>query len=527
LSARSRAILFVHRVLLRTARPPLDRLWTFAYRLVARTWAAYLARGQRDASAYVRGSIGVDDVLPGLSDVDVALIVPARERATARWTRLRRAFRPADLLLDYPVVLEEPELREVVDSSALTHPNPIYLGGAFVQDKVRMLERPGLYGATGDWSLLRGPERRPAEGDRDAQQRRIAAWLELSYWWQWAYPVCADPSGPRTASLCVKLVAEPARIWLWLVHGERAAGRVDVLERALRALPDEGEAIRRAVALQRTLASSPPPPLAEVVPFLVRMSERIAARLAEEVTEAGATQVRLGGLDPLEILHPHGGPRSGVLPLCDWRGLVFPRLPDEVFAPAAGDPTDWEVLGRATAADGYGAYTALRAGELMLLPAARSRTEMRAIKTRAVDPVSFALQEGQSSCAFPDVPGWSAKDTARRAVAEHQQWLRAAPDEQDRGIALARLLGAARAALFLESIRDGDPELTVTVTETARRLGERSETARAVAEDALGHYREFARHLTPPPADTLAAARGLVGGLDAFGDVTHLLAVEE
>jgi nucleotidyltransferase-like protein len=540
LSTRSRAILLIHRVLLRTARPPLDRLWALAYRLVARAWVAYLARGEPNASAYVRGSIAAGDALPGLSDVDVALVLPedqagagrARERATARWLRLRRAFRLTDLLLDYPLILEEPELREVVGSSAPTHPRPTYLGAAFVQDKARMLERPGLYGATGDWRRLRGPERRPAESARDPQLRRIAAWLELSYWWQWAFPVCADPAGPRTASLCVKLVAEPARIWLWLVHGERAGGRVDTLERALRVLPEEEQALRHALDLHRSLTSSPRPPLAEVIPFLVRLSERIAARLDEEVAEHGATEVRLVGLEPLEVVHPHGGPRSGVLPLCDWKGLVFPRMLDELFLPAPGGRGDWEVLGRATAADTYGAYAAFRIGGLMLLPAARSRTTMRAVMCRAADPALFAVQEGRATAAFPNVPGWSVRDTARRAVVEHLAWLRT-PHERG-GETLGTLFSAARAALVLESLQDGDPELPLTVTETARQLAARSETAPAVVAEGLGNYREFAVHRTPPPAATLSAMRALVaqlpayaGELDALGDNPGLLAIEK
>jgi len=515
---------------------------------VARAWVAYLARAEPEASAYLRGSIAAGDVLPGLSDVDAALVLPegpagpgaARRRAGARWMRLRRAFRLTDLLLDYPLILEEPELREVVNSSAPTHPHATYLGAAFVQDKVRMLERPGLYGATDDWRLLRGRERRPAESAREPQLRRIAAWLELSYWWQWAFPVCADPTGPRTASLCVKLVAEPARIWLWLAHGERAGGRVDALERALHVLPEEEQALRLALELQRSLTSDPRPPLDEVVPFLVRLSERIAVRLADEVAEQGTTGVRLGGLDPLEIVHAHGGPRSGVLPLCDWKGLVFPRLLDELIAPAGGDPADPDVLGRATAADAYGAYTALHTGPLMLLPAARPRTGMRAVKCGPADPVSFALVEGRVAAAFPEVPGWSAKDTARRAAVEHLAWLRAGsavvsgPADEAGGRTLARLLSAARAALFLESIQDGDPELPLTVTETTRLLAARSATARTVVDDALGNYGEFAALRTPPPAATLAAMRALVaelpayaGGLDALGHLADPLAVEE
>jgi hypothetical protein len=387
---------------------------------------------------------------------------------------------------------------------------------------------------------VRGRDRTPAEPARDPQLRRIAAWLELTYWWQLVFPVCADPAGPRTASLCVKLVAEPARIWLWLAHGERAGGRADTLERARRVLPEEEETLRLALELQRSLASSPQPPLAEALSFLVRLSDRIAARLADEVAEHGATEVRLGGLDPLEVVQAYRGERSDALPLCDWKGLVFPRLADELFAPAPGDPADPGLLGRTTADDGYGAYTALRAGELMVLPGVRFRTTMRAIKSRVLDPVSFALVEGRDAAVFPEVPGWSAVDTARRAVAEHLAFLRSAPPvvwgppDEAAGAELAALLSAARAGLFLESVLDGDPELPLTVTETVRRLAARSDTARGVVEDGLGDYREFAARRTPPPAATLEAVRALVselpayaGRLDALGDQVHSFAVEE
>ena len=202
--------------------------------------------------------------------------------------------------------------------------------------------------------------------------------------------------------------------------------------------------------------------------------------------------------------------------------------------PSPDDPADWEVLGRVTAADKYGAYTALRTGTLMLLPAGRSRTGMRALKFSAVDPVSLALQEGRRVCAFPNVPGWSVQATARRAVLEHLAWLRTAPSTQDAGTTLARLLSAARAALLLESVRESDPELSLTATETARRLGGRSAQLRTVADDALGHYQEFAVRRVPPPAATLAAMRTVVaelpayaGGLDALGYLRRPLAVEE
>ena len=200
MTTRSKAILAAHRVLLRIAGTRFATVWALAYRAAAWAWAAYLVRGEHGATAYVRGSLGSEDALPGLSDVDVAIVLrgdpgrPGRAAARARdrWGRLRRAFRLTDLLLDYPLIFERDELKETVDSSILTFRlNPgteeraAYFGEGSSEDRLRVLERPGLYAATDDWRLLRGSDRRPAQRARDAQSRRIAAWLELCYWRWW------------------------------------------------------------------------------------------------------------------------------------------------------------------------------------------------------------------------------------------------------------------------------------------------------------------------------------------------------
>jgi predicted nucleotidyltransferase len=524
-----RFLLAVHRTLLRTARTPLAVLWALGYRAAAWVYAAYLVRGERGAAAYLRGSVGTGDWLPGLADVDVAVVLDgdaaaagaARERVARRWQALRGAVPPADLLLDYPLVLEQDELRRLAGRSALTcGRRPGYFGAGTSADGVRMLERPGLYGATADWRPLRGPERRPPELVRDAQERRVAAWLELVYWWQWAFPVCVDPSGPRTASLCVKLVCEPARIWLWLAHGERGDDRVDVLQRALRRLPEEEAALRLALDLQHGLPDSPAPPLADVLPALVRFSSRIAALLGAAVE--GTTEVRLAGGD---LLLAEGGwrgdPAPALLALCDWRSLAWAPRPDESFALTAGDPGDPAAVGAVAEAQEYGPYRGMRHDELLVFPSARrSRTRLRAVQCPATDPVSFALAAGRRVASFPTAPGWSARDCAGRAVAERGAWLRSSRDIG--GEALGHALSAARAALFVE-----DPdELALTVSEAAGRLAARSTGARTVAEEALGHYRQWARHRTEPPPTVLGAARDLVLGLDAFRDSAGLLAVE-
>ena len=515
------------------------------YRVAARGWGAYLARGEPGASAYVRGSLGADAALPGLSDIDVAVVLAedpdgpgiARLRARERWMRAR-ALPATDLLLDFPIILEQRQLHDVFSSSALTVDGAAFYGPQFSEDRVRMLERPGLYAPDADWRLMSGPERRPPVPARDAQDRRLAAWLELVYWWQWVAPACAAP-GPRAASLCVKLVSEPARIWLWLAQGWRGGDRADVLRRALDHLPEEETGLRLALELQRRLPRSPEPPLAQVLPVLMRLSARIAALLTEEVEGAGVTEVRLaGGADQVVVPHALAG-ASDPLPLCDWRSLVHPKLPDETFFLFPGDATNPESLGAATAVSPYGPLPVLRRDELMVSAGQRSRTELRALKCALTDPVSFALADGRDTAAFPNVAGWSAQDSARRAVAEHRAWLQAPPapvaglrPQDGPGGVMAMLLTAARAALFHESVcGDTGPTLSLTVEETARRLAERSAEDAGVVEDSLGRYREFALRRNPVPEATVNALREVVvrlpAYLDLFRDQRRLLPVQQ
>lgn len=547
MTTRSKAILAVHRLLLRAAGFRGRRLWRLAYRLAAHAWAAFLIRGEPGASAYARGSVGAGDVVPGLSDVDVAVVLagdsarPGRAvaRVTARWSRLRRALALTDLLFDYPLILEQDELARLVGGSTFTFgledssgPGVGYLAEPFPQDRVRLLERPGLYEMTRDWRPLRGPERRPAERARDPQLRRIAAWLELCSWWQWVFGACADPAGPRTASLCVKLVAEPARIWLWLAHGERVSGRSEVLTRTLALLPEEEGSLRRAQRLLGELHTAPEPPLAQVLPILLRLSERIAQLIEAEIADAGATDVRLPGAGNPELIMGHGGwiataglaagrePRA--LPLSDWRSLASPVLPDETLVLVEGDPVDPSLLALASISQSYGPYPAFRSGRLMMLPGQRARTRLRAITCSATDPVSFALAEGQAEAAFPEVAGWSARDTAARAVAEHRMWLSGrtplwAGQDDVEGTTLGMLFSAARSALFAESLAAGDvPELALTVSDTAHGLAALSATAGDVADEGVAHYREFASHRTPPPAAIVDALRRVVRALPAL-----------
>jgi nucleotidyltransferase-like protein len=537
---------------LRTSGRRLSRLWRFAYRRIARIAAAYLARGKGRAAVYAAGSLGTEDHLPGVSDIDLVVVVEpdpagrdgAKQRAMRRRERLGRIQPLLGGLMDRPRIYEDDELRALAPSSTLTygldrrygsHSDAVgYVGERASLDRILFLERPGLYTAIREWNKLAGPDLRSPEPARDRQSRRIAAWLELVFNWRIAFLACADPTWPRLASLCVRWVSVPAQIWLWLAHGERVPRNEEALHRALALMPEEESALRHAISLLQSLPELPAPPLAEAISTLVRLSGRIATHLVEEVAAGGATEVRLAGAGPEELVLPDGewSPTNHawagrgephLLPLADWRGLASGGLPDESFALVPAYPGDPSVLGAAVRAARQGPFPVLRAEGLMIFAAGGPihRSRLRAVQCQATDPVSFALAQGSSVARFPRVTGWSAEDTALRAVAEHRAWLRTpsgtredgGPDED--GVELGRLLTAARAALFHQRLELGDPELALTVTETVRQLAALSAEGK-IAEDALGHYREFALDRARPPAGIVAALRDLVLELPAY-----------
>ena len=84
----------------------------------------------------------------------------------------------------------------------------------------------------------------------------------------------------------------------------------------------------------------------------------------------------------------------------------------------------------------------------------------------------------------------------------------------------ARTLGliftAARAALFLESIVEGDPELAVTVAGVAERLVARDSSCRDSVENALGDLRITHADGDADP-QSVAAMREVVRNLRAYG----------
>ena len=534
-------------LLLRARRPGARGAVRRGYELLARLLSACLSRGEDRVSTYLGGGAASgEQFVPGLSDTDVVLVTPSSEgtpegaapRLRARWRALRRRLPLLDLLIDN-AIYDAGELSDLAGASTFGYGldsggdpaarGSCYFGRDASLDRVRLLERPGLHGEISGWRLIGGPERRPPQPPRGAQLRREAAWLELGFWWRFMFPWCGRGDSPRTADVAVKLLAECARIWLWVAHGERAPSRAEALRLGASELPGEEAALRHALELQPRLQLRPDPALALMLPAALRISRRIAERLAEEVGD-GSMTVRLRGTNAEDLIVPHHAPSAGgqlarPLPLADWRAVVAPVGPlDPCFVPLEGEAGDPAAIASATAAYPSGPHPALRAEGVMLMPVLTLRRgALRAIKSPLTDPVVFALADGNGEAVFPAASGWSAPGTASRAVAEHAEWLRAGtglvPEygaEAGPGTELGLLLTAARAARGWESVHEGDPELCVTVAAAARRLAERDGAARAALEAALERYRRFAVEGVEPRGETVAAMRSVVAAMPAY-----------
>ncbi len=530
------------------ARPILSRLAVEVHRALALAVGRGLRAGL-GGDLYLRGGFGGGEPLPGVSDVDLVVVVPdkagetraARRLVQRRWRSLRRRLPPLAELVEVRVE-DTGSVRSASAAPAHAHglnesgmPDAaLYSGRAAHARSDHLDERPGLYGPLGDWRpLRRAPAPSPATWEPPL--RPVAAWLELQFWWTQAFGLCRHPAGPRAASSCVKVVAEAARIWLWLARGERATDRADALERALRALPEERDLLLSTLALSRALRRSPRPPLDRAMGGLVGLSQRVADWFAAETRRAGSTPVRLcsGERETIPPFPPASVPLSALagtdgglrlLPLVDWRARTLPVGEDAALAAVAGSPARPELVSALANAAGTGAYPVLQTGDLIVLPAASWwRGRLRAAQCAATDPVSFALLAGRSAASFPQIAGLSASDCARRAVAEHRGWLdseRAARRLPPQA-ALSVLLGAARAAFFLASVEEGAAELATTGDAVLDELAAFGE-ARA-AEDTRTALRA-ARFAAVPPSDAaIGALRRAVERLPAYADAGRRL----
>ena len=522
------------RLMLRSAHTPLKALWGLAYGSVVQAALVWLRQRHGGASIYLKGSFVSGEELYGISDVDLVVVLPAdgtphgsaQLRAREGWKKLCQRVPLFRVVIEHCWFYEEDDLRESLSAPCLTYglasgdhgieeDRAAFLGPHSLRDHTSLQIRPSLYGVRNEWRKVRGRNQLITATSDDAQDRRVAAWLDLQYWWRYAFLACAEPERDHVPLLCVKLLAEPVRLWLWLARGEMVATREAALRRGLSEMPEERDAFQLGLDLLGALPHSPRPPLSEVIAALLRQTERLALHMSEATAGAGSIDVKLTGCDELTVSPgvldrmkalAASGKRCDVVALADWRARAVPGLSDEAIILIHADSVDPDFLGTIAQDDVELANPAFRYNSILLMPTTNpERGMLRAVQCELTDPVSIALADGQSVARFPDLPGWSAPHCARRAVAEHRAWLSAdayvfpphgwigvqssPSDSKTRTVGL--LFSAARAALFLESIEEGHAELAVTVAGVASALIDRDPSCRDVVETALHNYRAF------------------------------------
>src|SRR5947209_5883460 len=291
---RAEGVGLMRRVVLFTDRGVGWWLWQRMYVAIARAFAAFVCRGQRRPAVYVRGTGASDEVLHGLSDIDLVIVTgpdPNRvghKTILERCTKARRVI-PGDLV--WPLVYDETSLAALAARSVMTYEfSPA--SRSYEYSHSALLERPELYGMR-SWRRLSGPDRRPVEPPSDEASRRIDSWLELQNWWRWAFHACLEPNQAGAAYTCVKLVAEAVRIWMWLTRGEQLVDRSQALARGRIELAAEADVFERALRLFAVVRAMPAASLADFLPAFVRISGRIGGELARQIAPFGATEVSL------------------------------------------------------------------------------------------------------------------------------------------------------------------------------------------------------------------------------------------
>ena len=451
---------------------------------------------------------------------------------------------------------EEDDLRESLSAPCLTYglasshdgksdDRAAFLGTHPLHDHMGLQTHPSLYGARSEWRSLGGRNRLPPVGEDDPQSRRLAAWLHLQYWWRHAFLACAEPARDHVPLLCVKLLAEPVRLWLWVEHAEQVATREAALRRGLSELPGEEEVLQLGLDLLKALPHSPRPPLRDVIAGLLRHTERLAAHMSTAADAAGSVDVKLTGCEELAVtpdvvdrmhaLHARGE-YGELLPLADWRARAVPSMPDEAMMLIQANAVHPAFLAATAHADSGDAIPAFRYNSMLVMPTTnRERGMLRAVQCQPTDPVSMALADGRTIARFPELAGWSALHCARRAVAEHRGWFAASgvvyPPHGWVGIqsgcseptmrTMGLLFTAARAALFLESIEEGHPELAVTVAGVADCLVARDSSCSDVVHSALHDFRASRAGECKDPRP-VAALLDIVRNLSAYAGSSAL-----
>lgn len=494
----------------------LGAAWGVLSRISILLAAAIVRARDRSVSVYLRGSTAHGDSLAGLSDLDLVAIAPegSYERTRRAWKAVCRRV-PLHRLV-WVAVWRAADREPAPRHTAYTYRAPTD-GHAPSSAMAPALIRPDLYGAGTGWKLVSGRDVRPHAVTWDEGERGIVAWGELQLWWRFVFRTAfGERAVDHLDYPWLKVIAEHARVLLWLDHSIVLRSRPAVLATAVQLYPGD-EVLRRAWRDWDTGYSPRSLDVPEILAWALAAVKTVADKLGEN-PDGPATSVKLEGEDSSEQVLPMPASDEQVLPLADWHARVLVRPFEEGLVATPGEPTDLGVLARCARDADKSLHRAIEYEGLLIAPVAEyGRAIYRSIQCPVSDPVSFALLRGESAATFPGKRGWSAADCAQRAVDEHTLWLSSSPAPAPSLRTLGRLLNAVRAASFASSVMSSNATLPLNRMAAAENPPEGVSSI----EEAVGAYAAGVREGTAVPHDLVVKLRGEVLRLPAFAEPGH------
>lgn len=273
----------IRQFVLMSSRGPVLRLYVWVYRVMAVTTARYVAGAPGVRSVYLRRGLAKGESVPGISDIDLAIITePSVVGAQAEvWRRYRQAKRCCMLLDESPDVMDRATFQARRRSTRYQY---------------RLAEGKAT------WEVLAGADDLAELPDSDVDQMESSVYFELRYWWAlFSWQVLRSRSVRQDPvirnALCYKIVAEFLKIRLALEQRLVVFGRTEALERCEPFLAeDELPLVERLRRIAKGRFRANDPELLDLTfAFLLRFLDRLHPALEQNphFAEPEGSDIRL------------------------------------------------------------------------------------------------------------------------------------------------------------------------------------------------------------------------------------------
>ena len=242
---------FVQWFVVATSFPPLKQIYIAVYWLIIRWLARRLYKEPSVLAVYLKGGIAKGEIVPGLSDIDLAVVVQFVDLpAQYNWQKLK-------------VRTENDWYYRLTERSALFEKGISTFHVSYLEESVLMRYRLQyrLAEAKATWKLLHGPDYLSALPDFSGAALRGGIYTETIWWWRhfarhlvnnndnWTDPLTRN-------GLCYRITCGVLKAALAMQTGELQFYREGALQKA-KILLDKGEQafVDRLLAIKKKTLS--------------------------------------------------------------------------------------------------------------------------------------------------------------------------------------------------------------------------------------------------------------------------------